>query len=118
MSESHTHKLGLSAHKNLLFLAPVFFVWIEIALPIMVAPLFGQNDMRAFVYSFVGYGIYLIFTYLLIVHTVNGVKGPHPLVSKKLMFATYIILGIIILAGIHAGTMIFLGLSQQNLSSH
>ncbi len=116
MSDSHSYKAELSILKNLLFLSPVFFVWIEIALPVMVAPLFRQNDIRASMYSLVGYGIYLIFIYLLVMYSIKGTEGPHPLISKKLMFATYIILGIIILAGIHAGAMIFLSIREQNLS--
>lgn len=115
MSEA---KSTLHTLKHLLLLAPVFFVWIEIALPIMVAPLFSENSARAFVFSFIGYGIYLIFTYMLMVYTIKGIKEPHPIISKNLKFATYIILGIIVLAGIHAGTMIFLGLHNQNLNSY
>lgn len=118
MSEANTHKSKLSTLKTLLLLAPVFFVWIEIALPIMVAPLFSKNDQSAFVFSFLGLGIYLIYTYIFIIYSIKGIKGPNPIISKKLIFATYVILTIIILAGIHSGTMIFQALSNQNLNLH
>jgi hypothetical protein len=51
---------------------------------------------------------------MLLVFSIETAKGPHAPLTKKLRFATFIILGIIILAGVHATSMIFLGLQSQN----
>jgi hypothetical protein len=46
MSEKYSLNQKMRTLKTLLMLAPVFFVWIEIALPNIVAPLFGEKDQR------------------------------------------------------------------------
>lgn len=106
MPEAQIHKSKLSTLKNLLFLTPVFFVWIEIALPIVVGPLFGENNRLAFIYSVIGYGIYLAYTYLLIT-TIQKTKSTF---SKNFQYTAYLLASIILIAGLHAGIMIVLGL--------